>query len=252
MHFEPCGLNILKSLLGNNFKITQLHSCTKAWKIESKSRPPEYISAFQHHLVPVALIPKVPLHMFVLKSLFIGGSMCCNIQISRKWTVKAKSITSKTQPVMAPALHVCPSSNLKCSLFQMVPYDCPDFQPTYPALVLVYGYKEFFFPYLQVSKKNEHFLHVFVARMPQQWQEAWLLFYWQCQLAPASALYKSRVLFSSSGSRLVPLKHTQSVNSDDVVLLVGVSWRKRLSRQCIWLQPPCPLLMTKKIDFLND
>lgn len=48
--------------------------------------------------------------------------------------MKAKSITSKTQPVMAPALHICPFSNLKCSLFQMVPYDCPDFQPTSPSV----------------------------------------------------------------------------------------------------------------------
>lgn len=131
-----------------------MHQSMKNWK--QIKIPRIYISAFQHHLIPVALIPKVPLHMFVLKSLFIGGSMCCNIQISRKWTVKAKSITSKTQPVMAPALHICPFSNLKCSLFQMVPYDCPDFNQ--PVLHLYWcRVQRILFSYLQVSKKNDHF-----------------------------------------------------------------------------------------------
>lgn len=72
MHFELYSLNILKRLLGNNFKITQLHSFTKAWKIESKLRSREYIFGFQHHVVPVLLIPKLPWHVFVLRSLLMG------------------------------------------------------------------------------------------------------------------------------------------------------------------------------------
>lgn len=73
VHFELCSLNIFKRLLGNDFKITQHCSCTKAWKIESKSRSPECIFAFQHHLVPGALIEKHPLQVFVLKSRFDRG-----------------------------------------------------------------------------------------------------------------------------------------------------------------------------------
>lgn len=73
MYFELYSLNTFKRLLGNNFKITQFHSCTKAWKTESKSIAPEYVFAFQHHLIPVAFILKLPLYVVCFEVTFDSG-----------------------------------------------------------------------------------------------------------------------------------------------------------------------------------
>lgn len=66
--------------------------------------------------------------------------------------MEEKSISSKTQRATAPALHICPFSNLKFSLFQRMPYDCPNFEPAYPALVLFIGTKNLFLTYKFLRK----------------------------------------------------------------------------------------------------
>lgn len=85
-----------------------MHQSMKNWK---QIKIPRIYICLSAPPVPVALILKAPSHVFVLKSLFMGGGMCCSIQISRKWTVEEKSISSKLKGSGGP-------STAHLSLFQ--------------------------------------------------------------------------------------------------------------------------------------